>query len=111
VRIGDLPRLSERELRATVPAIREDVTILPDGRFVCARIPGQARVVRLFRASQENLFAFNRLNGRNSLEVIVEEMAAATGWPRARCFSHVCSLFFHLVEMRVSIHGNAVRNA
>jgi len=108
VRLGELPRLGEKELRATVPVIRPDARILLVGRTVSASLPGRKRALPLFAATPENLFVFNRLNGMNSLGTISAELGTHTGWTQPRCFAHVRSLFLHLVERRVSIHANTV---
>ncbi|MBI5084845.1 MAG: hypothetical protein HZB13_09645 [Acidobacteria bacterium] len=105
--LGDLPKLPGRQLAQLIPAVLEEVEILPGEEAVRARRPKDVAPVELFRIDPATIRLFNSFDGTRTLGDCAAELAASTGWPPERSFAAARSLFLHLARLRVCVPQNA----
>jgi hypothetical protein len=106
VKIPSLGSMPDRELYEIIPHIIQGTAIEMRGNEIWATPPKKAKPILLFRSEKLAIFAFNHINGQNSLLQIAQELSEYSMLPADRAFAFTRGLFLTLVKHGVCLPMN-----
>ena len=103
VRIPALGVMPDCQLMDFIPRILPDCEIKICGEEVWGRLTNWSSANFLFRIDPLTSLCFNQVNGKNSLKVIAEAIAAEAGLPGERAFALARGMFLTLIRAGVCL--------
>lgn len=106
VKIPSLGSLPDSDLYEIIPRIIPGTIIESRGDKIWAKPPKRTKPILLFPREKLTLFAFNLINGQNSLLQIAQELSGYAQLPTDRAFAFTRGLFLTLVLHGVCLPTN-----
>jgi hypothetical protein len=106
IKIPELGSMADAELYEFIPKILPDCEINIIGGQVWGQPRGKTEAVVLFNNEDISAYAFNLINGQNTLKTIAETLASHAGLPLERAFAFTRGLFLTLVKAGVCLPCN-----
>lgn len=102
-KLSQLGSLANEHLAQLQPRIISGSRITSHDGAVWGQPPESAQPKRLFFMELATLYAFNLMNGRNTLQAITLSLAEHMAWTPEQAFAFVRGLFLHLVQLRICL--------
>jgi len=102
-KLAQLGSVSDTQMAYLIPHIIPDTHITTRDGSVWGQKEGSNQPKRLFLIEPATLFAFNLMNGRNTLHDISLCLAEEMHWPYDQAFAFNRGLFLHLVQLHFCV--------
>jgi hypothetical protein len=102
-KLWQLGSVANEKLFRLKPCIIAGTQITTRESSVWGQPPESAESKRLFSMEPATLYAFNLINGRNTLHTIARNLAQQMTWSEEQAFAFVRGLFLHLVQLRICL--------
>jgi hypothetical protein len=106
IKIPELGSMADADLFEFIPKILPGCEISISGGQVWGQPKGKTEAVVLFKNEPVSTFAFNLINGQNSLKSIAASIASHAHLPFERAFAFTRGLFLTLVKAGVCLPCN-----
>ncbi|KAA3665366.1 MAG: hypothetical protein DWQ04_00970 [Chloroflexi bacterium] len=102
-KLPQLGSLSNKQMAYLIPHIIPGSQINTRDGSVWGQLQDSSQPKRLFLIEPATLFAFNLMNGRNTLHNISLSLAEEMQWSQEQAFAFTRGLFLHLVQLRFCV--------
>lgn len=106
--LNELEKLDPGKFKKLVPVIDKKFELSLSRGWLIARNFSGSEEFRLFKAGQENTTAFNLINGRNTIEKVVEDFSVRMDREKDQSFSFIKKMVIGLVGLKVCTFTNPV---
>ena len=106
--LKELEKLDLEKFKKLVPVIVKKFELSLKRGWVIAGNRSGSEEARLFKIENENTTVFNLINGRNTIEKVVEDFSVRMSWDNDQSFSFVKKMVIDLVRLQVCTFTNPV---